>query len=177
MRSTFLYGVVLIFNLGIVGCSQSNNNFEETINRIATSTEDMVNDLKPDIQSQFDNNENLKKYHIKLMNLTIMKVQGNSYKGLAEVEHEGDIHKMTVDIVYDGANYMWEIAPSDLMPITTKKSMRELEGAIKDLDSLAQEYSEDEEYIPEQSMSEQSMSEESENEFVEAIEAEKEEVL
>lgn len=171
MKSKFLYGFVLVFNLGVVGCSQSNNNnLEETINRIATSTEDMVNDLKPAIQSQFDNDENLKKYHIKLINLTIMKVQGNSYKGLAEVEHEGDVHKLTVDIVYDGANYMWEI--SGLMPITTKKSMRELEGAIKDLDSLAQEYSEDEEYIPEQSMPE-----ESESEAVEAIEVEEEEAL
>lgn len=172
MKSKFLYGFVLVFNLGVVGCSQSNNNLEETINRIATSTEDMQNDLKSDIQSQFDNNENLKKYHIKLINLTIMKVQGNSYKGLAEVEHEGDVHKLTVDIVYDGANYMWEIAPSDLMPITTKKSMRELDEAIKDLDGLAQEYSEDEEDV-----AEQPMPEESESEAVEAIEVEKEEAL
>ena len=67
---------------------------------------------------------------------------------------------------------MWEIAPSDLMPITTKKSMRELDEAIKDLDGLAQEYSEDEEDI-----AEQSMPEESESEAVEAIEVEKEEAL
>lgn len=47
--------------------------------------------LNQKIHQHLNEDGNFKAYHLKVLDLTVMKVQGNSYKGMAKVEHEGDI--------------------------------------------------------------------------------------
>lgn len=120
--------LVLFLSFSLVGCSKE-------INLFFTSPDDIAKELKPKIHQHLNEDGNFKAYHLKVLDLTVMKVQGNSYKGMAKVEHEGDIHNLTVNIVYDGENYMWEIPAGEFLPITTKSARQELQNLSTQLET------------------------------------------
>lgn len=127
--------LVLFLSFALLGCSKE-------INLFFTSTEDIAKEIKPMIQEEFDHNKGFKEYTLKVLDLTVIKVQGNSYKGLAKVEHDGDIHNLTVNITYDGSNYMWEIPANEFLPITIESARQELDNIKTQSNNFSETYHE-----------------------------------
>lgn len=123
---------MLFLTFALFGCSKE-------INQFFTSTEDIAKEIEPLIQEEF-NNKDFKEYHLKVLDLTVMKVQGNSYKGLAKVEHDGDIHHLTINITYDGSNYMWEIPANEFLSITMKAARQEFENIRTQSNNFSEVY-------------------------------------
>ncbi|WP_339428073.1 MULTISPECIES: SPOR domain-containing protein [unclassified Pseudomonas] len=66
---------------------------------------------KLSVQEKLDTDENLKKYELKVRSVTAIHESGNKYKGMAEVEIDGESHQVTIDIIADGKNIFWEAKP------------------------------------------------------------------
>ncbi|WP_348750296.1 SPOR domain-containing protein [Pseudomonas rhodesiae] len=75
------------------------------------SIEEVSEQTKLSMQEKLNSDENLKKYDLKVRGVTAIHESGNKYKGLADVEGEGESHKVTVDIIADGKSIFWEAKP------------------------------------------------------------------
>ena len=75
------------------------------------SIEEVSEQTKLSMQEKLNSDENLKKYDLKVRGVTAIHESGNKYKGMAEVEGEGESHKVTVDIIADGKSIFWEAKP------------------------------------------------------------------
>jgi len=61
------------------------------------------------MQETFDTDADYSKYGLRVTDITVMKVQGNQYQGLATITYEGKEHPLSVDITYDGETFMWRV--------------------------------------------------------------------
>ena len=107
------------------------------------STEQIAKDVKEQIQQEFDTQSQFKDYHFKINNLTVIKQQGNQYKGLAEVLYEGQVHRIAVNILMDGEKYIWEIPAENfnfVHNIELEKYQKELDDRLNSIQLEAEDH-------------------------------------
>ncbi len=107
------------------------------------STEQIAKDVKEQIQQEFDTQSQFKDYHFKINNLTVIKQQGNQYKGLAEVLYEGQVHRIAVNILMDGEKYIWEIPAENfnfVRNIELEKYQKELDDRLNSIQLEAEDH-------------------------------------
>lgn len=75
------------------------------------SIEEVSEQTKLSMQEKLNSDENLQKYDLKVRGVTAIHESGNKYKGMADVEGEGENHQVTIDIIADGKNIFWEAKP------------------------------------------------------------------
>ncbi|BCS44874.1 MULTISPECIES: SPOR domain-containing protein [Pseudomonas syringae group genomosp. 2] len=75
------------------------------------SIEEVGEQTKLSMQEKLNSDENLKKYDLKVRGVTAIHESGNKYKGMADVEAEGESHQVTIDIIADSKNIYWEAKP------------------------------------------------------------------
>ncbi|WP_282410945.1 SPOR domain-containing protein [Pseudomonas sp. PS02303] len=75
------------------------------------SIEEVSEQTKLSMQEKLNSDENLKKYDLKVRSVTAIHESGNKYKGMADVEGEGENHQVTIDIIADGKSIFWEAKP------------------------------------------------------------------
>ena len=75
------------------------------------SIEEVSEQTKLSMQEKLNSDENLQKYDLKVRSVTAIHESGNKYKGMADVEGEGERHQVTKDIIADGKNIFWEAKP------------------------------------------------------------------
>ena len=117
MRKFLLSMIVAI----LVGCS----NF--------VSTDEMEKDIKAQMQKEFNSNSDFSEYHLKVVDLTVVKQNGNQYRGLSKIKYNGKIYKVSVEILMDGNKYMWEIPPENfsfIQKAAIDKYQKELEQTL-----------------------------------------------
>jgi len=79
------------------------------------STEDIGETVKTSMQETLSTDSDLQEYNLKVDNVQVFKKNENSYKGLASIIYKGSSHDITVEILVDGDNVMWEAAPGSFM--------------------------------------------------------------
>ncbi|MDM1763892.1 MULTISPECIES: hypothetical protein [unclassified Acinetobacter] len=107
------------------------------------STDQIAQDVKTQIQNEFDTRAQFKDYHFKVLNLTVVKQEGNQYKGLAEVEYEGQTHRIAVNILMDGERYIWEIPAENfnfVRNIELEKYQKELDAKLQSIQLEAEDH-------------------------------------
>lgn len=73
------------------------------------STQQIEKEVQAQIQAAFDSQQNFKDYHFKINQLNIIDQQSNPYMALAEIEYQGKIHQVTVEISHGGTDLTWRI--------------------------------------------------------------------
>lgn len=107
------------------------------------STDQIAKDVKEQIQQEFDTQSQFKDYHFKISDLTVIKQQGNQYKGLAEVIYEGKVHRISVNILMDGEKYIWEIPAENfnfVRNIELEKYQKELDEKLQNIQLEAEDH-------------------------------------
>lgn len=79
------------------------------------STEDIGETVKTSMQETLSTDSNFQEYNLKVDNVQVFKKSENSYKGLANIIYKGSSHNVTVEILVDGDNVMWEAVPGSFM--------------------------------------------------------------
>ena len=114
----------MLFFVLAVGCNQF------------VSTDDIADNIKAQMQEEFDTNSDFSEYHLKVVGLTVVKQAANQYKGLSEIRYKGKIYKVSVDILMDKDNYMWEI-PAENFEFIQKAALKEYQQEVaKALDEI-----------------------------------------
>lgn len=73
------------------------------------------------MQIKFNSDQDLKNHKLTVDSVQVFKKDGKNYKGLASVVYEMKSFDVPVEIVVDGKNVMWEIAPGSLMFIAQEQ--------------------------------------------------------
>ena len=80
---------VFVFSMLIVGCS--------------ASTEDLAKDVQTSIKEKF------KGEGIEIKSFMLTHKGGNEYKGILETKEPGGEFTYSVDVIYDGSAFSWDI--------------------------------------------------------------------
>jgi len=75
------------------------------------STEEIGKTVKASMQETLNSDQNLSEYELKVDNVQVFKQGGNTYKGLVNIIYKGSSHNVTVEVIVNGKNVLWEAAP------------------------------------------------------------------
>lgn len=103
------------------------------------SSDELGYEVKASMQESFRSNPELSRYSLSITDLTVVKVEGNQYRGLASVSHEGEIHKLPVEITYDGDSFMWNTDGSNFGFLAELERQRQHEELDKQLDAVSKQ--------------------------------------
>ena len=99
---------LIVIVLMITGCSLSKGEIEKTV---TTS-----------MQEKFDNDENFKKYHLKVGDIEILKITKGKYSGFLDVYIEQEKYLVPVDINVDGQDVTWKTSNGAFLFLCQKKA-------------------------------------------------------
>ena len=85
------------------------------------SHEEIGETVQSSMQIKFNSDQNLKDHNLIVDSVQVFKKDGKNYKGLASVVYEMKSFDVPVEIVVDGKNVIWEIAPGSLMFIAQQQ--------------------------------------------------------
>ena len=85
------------------------------------STEDIGETVKSSMQETLSADSNFKEHNLKVDSVQVFKKGDNTYKGIASIKYKGSLHDVTVEILVDGDNLMWEAAPGAFMFIAQEQ--------------------------------------------------------
>jgi len=111
-----LAGLVLALPVLISGCG--------------ASPEQLGNEVRVSMQSSFDKEAQFKAWGLRVVHVQVIHDQGNHYKGIATIAHQGESHQVAVSITSDGSNMMWEVQPGAFM-FVAQKEMQRLQGLFQ----------------------------------------------
>lgn len=89
----------MLVTLTLVGCG-------------GVATEDLARTVQNSIKQNFESRSDMES--VQLIGFNLVHVDGSQYRGILEVERNGDQLSVPVDVTYDGENVLWEIDPDDL---------------------------------------------------------------
>jgi hypothetical protein len=95
--------------------------FVTLISGCGMSTEDINETVKSSMQETLSTDSNFKEYNLKVDSVKALKKGDNTYKGLVSIIYKGSSHDITVEIIVDGGNVMWEAAPGSFMFIAREE--------------------------------------------------------
>ncbi|MER1947620.1 hypothetical protein [Stutzerimonas stutzeri] len=105
------------------------------------STDELSARVLTSMQETIDTDPDYSSYGLQFTELTVVKVQGNQYRGFATVFHEGKEHSVPVDITYDGEALMWNIEQGGLAflaPAMFEESFKDVYKQFNDVMSTFQ---------------------------------------
>lgn len=77
-----------------------------------SSSESVAGTVRQSMQRDLDNDPELGKLGLKVVDVNLVHKSGNEYKGIATVEtRDGVTHDVSVDVTADGAGVLWETPP------------------------------------------------------------------
>jgi hypothetical protein len=79
------------------------------------SKEDIGKTVKTSMQETLSSDSNFKKYNLTVNDVSVFQKGDNTYKGLASIEYKGTSHDVSVEILVDGGDVMWEAKPGAFM--------------------------------------------------------------
>jgi len=88
------------------------------------SEKQIAETVKTSMQKTLDSDSGFQEYGMVVDSVKVFKKSGNQYKGLAIVEYKGSSHNVSVDILVDGGNVMWEAPPGSFMFIAQEEMRR-----------------------------------------------------
>ena len=122
----------------VVGCSKSTDDILSTVK--SNPVDDLKLQVKSSIQQHFDTDEKLSKYNLHIEDLTLMESGKNQYKGWADINYNGVVHNVSVNILYDGSNMRWEIPTGDMSFITQQIIKEGLDKIDKEMTDSIDEF-------------------------------------
>jgi len=78
-----------------------------------TPTESIAETVKESMEETFNQDEFYKDYNLEIKSVSVVHVEGNKYKGFAEIGYMNKVHNVSLDIVSDGSMVMWEAPPGE----------------------------------------------------------------
>lgn len=142
------------------------------------STDEMEKDIKAQMQTEFNTSADFSEYHLKVLELTVVKQNNHQYRGLSKIKYQGKIYKVSVDILMDGNKYMWEIPAENfsfIQKAEIEKYQKELEKTLaqaqKELQQTKQSYAQQSNYSYEEAVDAQAEAEQAARSAQEAVEA------
>jgi DNA-binding protein YbaB len=91
MKQLIIFSLVIV---GLVGCQPS--------------TESVEQDVQTLMQTTYDTDATLKKYHLVASKVVVVHAEGNKYSGVATVTMDGKEHSVSLTVVDDGKNLIYE---------------------------------------------------------------------
>ena len=91
----------------VTGCSASN--------------EEIAEQVKSSMQNTLSSDSNFAEDHMTVEKVTVVKLDGNKYQGMATVMYEGEPHEVGIDVSYDGTNMMWQAPPGSFGFVAQKR--------------------------------------------------------
>lgn len=85
------------------------------------SKEEIAETVKTSMQQTLSSDAQFKEFDLKVVHVKVIKQGDSSYKGLAAVDYEGEVHTVPVEITVDGSNVMWEAKPGAFMFVAQKQ--------------------------------------------------------
>ncbi len=79
------------------------------------SKEDIGQAVKESMQETLKSDPSFKKYNLKVSDVSVFQKGGNNYKGMVSIEYKGNSHNVSVEILVDGNNVMWEAEPGSFL--------------------------------------------------------------
>jgi hypothetical protein len=79
------------------------------------SKEDIGQAVKISMQETLSSDSNFKEYNLKVNDVSVFQKGDKSYKGLVSIEYKGASHNVSVEILVDGGDVMWEAEPGAFM--------------------------------------------------------------
>lgn len=125
--------IILWVSFTIFGCSKSTDDIVSTINYNSNYIEDLKLQINSSIQEYFDNDEEIKGYHLHVEDLTLMESGKNQYKGWVKINYNGVVHDVSLDVLYDGSNMHWEIPSGQMMSIVQQSIKEDLKAIDEEL--------------------------------------------
>jgi len=104
----------IIFILALIvlaGCTPSDEEIAETV----TSS----------MQETFNTDSNFQAYDLKVKSIQVFKKDDNNYKGLVDIVYKNTSHSITIDILINDDNIMWE-APSGSFMFIAQDALKNL---------------------------------------------------
>lgn len=74
-----------------------------TLQACSVSTEDLEKEVRASIEERLAGEE------VTIKDFTLLKKEGNQYQGMLETKEEYGEFTYTVDVLYDGETFTWEI--------------------------------------------------------------------
>lgn len=134
----FKFFIILLMSFTVVGCSKSTDDILSTVK--SNPVDDLKLQVKSSIQQHFDTDEKLSKYNLHIEDLTLMESGKNQYKGWADINYNGVVHNVSVNILYDGSNMRWEIPTGDMSFITQQIIKEGLDKIDKEMTDSIDEF-------------------------------------
>jgi len=100
------------------------------------SIDEISSFVKNNMQEKFNSDSNFKKYNLQVKKVTVMKIEGNKYKGIADVNFKENSYDVPIEIISDNKQMMWE-AQAGAFAFIAQKEFQELQ---KDFDNQMDEY-------------------------------------
>ena len=110
MKISLKWIIIFLIAVLVAGCV-SKENISETV--------------KTSMQETLSTNTDFKDYNMTVIDVTVLKKNNGEYKGIASVEYEGTLHDISIDIIVDGENILWE-APFGSFSFIMQKEMQKL---------------------------------------------------
>jgi ABC-type uncharacterized transport system auxiliary subunit len=94
------------------------------------STEQIGEIVKTSMQKKFDSDAQLKKWHLSVNRVQVIKQSENRFQGIATVVHEGTSHDIPVEITADDSNVIWQVQPGAFM-FVAQNELQKLQDRLK----------------------------------------------
>jgi len=75
------------------------------------SPEDIGKTVQSSMQNKFNSDANFREHNLLVDNVQVFKKGGKNYKGMAAIIYKGSSYNVSVEIIADGKNVMWETEP------------------------------------------------------------------
>jgi hypothetical protein len=94
------------------------------------SKENIGETVKTSMQETLNNDPNFQEYNMQVDGVQVFQRGDNSYKGLVAIKYKGRSHDVSVEILVDGDNVMWEASPGAFM-FVMQEELQQLENLFQ----------------------------------------------
>lgn len=94
-------GVLLLLMVAITSCSMSNAEIARTV--------------QTSMQEKFNTDPNVRQLGLLVNDVQVVRIEGNSFRGLATIAYKGQAYSVDVEVTADGQNVLWSVDPSEFL--------------------------------------------------------------
>ena len=81
----------------------------ESLLGMRMSEEELAKEVKKDVAKELGANQGLRKFNLRVLDVTLLHEYGNCYSGMVIVKFNQKEISNNIEVVYDGNRYYWEI--------------------------------------------------------------------
>ena len=101
VRPAASIGIPLLLLLVSTSCTMSNAEIARTV--------------QTSMQEKFNTDPNVRQLGLLVNDVQVVRIEGNSFRGLATIAYKGQTYSIDVDVTADGQNVLWTVDPSEFL--------------------------------------------------------------